>query len=303
MKIVVFFDPVGVTPPEVQGKTVVVLDLLRATTTITVALYHGAKAVLPAASTEEALRIAQNLERDDVVLAGERKSQRIPGFALGNSPLEFTPDAVRGKTVVMATTNGTPARSTSGMMARAAELQSPSNMATYFFSASIWVTLLTASAGLQRLSWKSISILRPSTPPLALASATASSAPQRECWPKVETPPVSGMEAPIRIGPSWDCANPEWARAPRITAAIIRRILRMLIPPQVCTSTGRTPTTQRGSLPHGEGLPATGGVLSGRVGDGRAGRLGEAGFAFGRHGNRPATATHVLRSAAVRRTA
>jgi len=109
MKIVVFFDPVGVTPPEVQGKTVVVLDLLRATTTISVALYHGAKAVLPAASTEEALRIAQNLERDDVVLAGERKSQRIPGFALGNSPLEFTPDAVRGKTVVMATTNGTPA--------------------------------------------------------------------------------------------------------------------------------------------------------------------------------------------------
>jgi 2-phosphosulfolactate phosphatase len=109
MRIDVFFDPVGVNPAEVQGKTVVVLDVLRATTTITVALYHGARAVLPAASTEEALRIAQNLERDDVVLAGERKSQRIPGFALGNSPLEFTPDAVRGKTIVITTTNGTPA--------------------------------------------------------------------------------------------------------------------------------------------------------------------------------------------------
>jgi 2-phosphosulfolactate phosphatase len=109
MRIDVFFDPVGVNPSEVQGKTVVVLDVLRATTTITVALYHGARAVLPAASTEEALRIAQNLERDDVVLAGERKSQRIPGFALGNSPLEFTPDAVRGKTIVITTTNGTPA--------------------------------------------------------------------------------------------------------------------------------------------------------------------------------------------------
>lgn len=109
MKLDVYFDPVGVNAAEVQGKTVVVLDVLRATTTIAVALYHGARAVLPAASTEEALRLAQNLERDDVVLAGERKSQRIPGFALGNSPLEFTADAVRGKTVVMTTTNGTPA--------------------------------------------------------------------------------------------------------------------------------------------------------------------------------------------------
>lgn len=109
MKIDVYFDPVGVNPGDVQGKTIVVLDVLRATTTIAVALFNGARAVLPAASTEEALRLAQNLERDDVLLAGERKSQRIPGFALGNSPLEFTPDAVRGKTVVMTTTNGTPA--------------------------------------------------------------------------------------------------------------------------------------------------------------------------------------------------
>ena len=65
------------------------------------------KAVVPAASTEEALRLAQNLERDDVVLAGERKSVRVPGFALGNSPLEFTREVVQGKTVVLATTNGT----------------------------------------------------------------------------------------------------------------------------------------------------------------------------------------------------
>lgn len=109
MRIDVFFDPVGVNPAEVQGRTVVVLDVLRATTTIAVALDRGARAVLPAASTEEALRIAQNLERDDVVLAGERKSQRIPGFTLGNSPLEFTAEAVQGKTVVLTTTNGTPA--------------------------------------------------------------------------------------------------------------------------------------------------------------------------------------------------
>lgn len=109
MKIDVFFNPVGLNPADVAGRSVVVLDILRATTTITVALANGAKAVLPAGSTEEALRIAQNLERDAVLLAGERRSVRIPGFALGNSPFEFTADAVKGKTIVMTTTNGTQA--------------------------------------------------------------------------------------------------------------------------------------------------------------------------------------------------
>ncbi len=109
MKVHVFFTPAGVTPADVQGRSVVVVDVLRATTTIAVALFHGARAVLPAGSTEEALRIAQNLEKDDVLLAGERRSIRIPGFALGNSPHDYTADAVKGKTIVLATTNGTPA--------------------------------------------------------------------------------------------------------------------------------------------------------------------------------------------------
>ncbi|HEY2804338.1 MAG TPA: 2-phosphosulfolactate phosphatase, partial [Gemmatimonadales bacterium] len=100
MKIDVFFSPAGIGQPDVQGRNVVVIDVLRATTTIAVALFNGARAVLPAASTEEALRMAQNFERDDVILAGERKSVRITGFALGNSPLEFTPAVVQGKTIV-----------------------------------------------------------------------------------------------------------------------------------------------------------------------------------------------------------
>ena len=109
MKLDVVFAPTAVTASDVAGRTVVVVDILRATTSIAVALANGAKAVLPAASTEEALRIAQNLERDTVVLAGERKSARIPGFALGNSPAEFSAEAVGGKTVVMTTSNGTQA--------------------------------------------------------------------------------------------------------------------------------------------------------------------------------------------------
>ncbi len=107
MKIDVFFSPVGISLPDVQGRSVVVIDVLRATTTIAVALFNGARAVIPATSSDEALRLAQNFERNDVVIAGERKSVRIPGFAQGNSPLEFTPDVVQGKTVVLTTTNGT----------------------------------------------------------------------------------------------------------------------------------------------------------------------------------------------------
>jgi 2-phosphosulfolactate phosphatase len=109
VRIEVFFTPNGVTPNDFAGRTVAVVDLLRASTSVAVALAAGAKAILPATSTEEALRIASNLERDQVVLAGERKSVRIEGFALGNSPREFTAEAVGGKTVVLTTTNGTQA--------------------------------------------------------------------------------------------------------------------------------------------------------------------------------------------------
>jgi 2-phosphosulfolactate phosphatase len=109
VRIEVYFTPHGVVPSDLEGRTVVVVDLLRASTSIAVALAAGAREILPAGSIEEAMRIAQNLERDQVVLAGERKSVRIEGFALGNSPREFTPEAVGGKTVVLTTTNGTQA--------------------------------------------------------------------------------------------------------------------------------------------------------------------------------------------------
>src|SRR5207244_3090679 len=85
------------------------IDVLRATTTVVAALANGAKAVLPAATSEEAVRLASNLEKDGVLLAGERKVLKIEGFALGNSPVEMTPAAVAGKTLVLTTTNGTPA--------------------------------------------------------------------------------------------------------------------------------------------------------------------------------------------------
>jgi 2-phosphosulfolactate phosphatase len=107
MKLDVLFTPAGLTLAEVQGRTVFVIDILRATTSMCAALSSGAKAIIPVASTEEALRLLQTIGSADVLLAGEKNCVRIDGFQLGNSPLEMTDAAVRGKTLIVETTNGT----------------------------------------------------------------------------------------------------------------------------------------------------------------------------------------------------
>ncbi len=109
MRVRVRFTVPEVDPAELGGATAVVIDVLRATSTVTAALAAGARGIYPVASTEEALRLVQSLGRDDTLLCGERKGARIEGYDLGNSPGEFTPELVDGKRVVMDTTNGTPA--------------------------------------------------------------------------------------------------------------------------------------------------------------------------------------------------
>ena len=91
----------------VHGAAALVVDVIRATSTLTEALANGARAVTPVLSAEEAIRIANSLGRDETVVCGERKGLPIEGFDLGNSPLEFTPQVVRGRQLVMTTTNGT----------------------------------------------------------------------------------------------------------------------------------------------------------------------------------------------------
>lgn len=107
MRVDVAFTPAGLYTADVQGRTVFVVDILRAGTAICAALNHGAKAVIPVGSTEEALRLAQTIGSTDLRLAGEKDCVRIPGFHLGNSPLEMTEAAVLGKTIIVTTTNGT----------------------------------------------------------------------------------------------------------------------------------------------------------------------------------------------------
>ena len=109
MRIDVVFGGPAFAPFDVTGRLVVVIDVLRASSTIAAALANGARAVIPLENSDDVVRTAKAFERTDVRLAGERKMLPIPGFDLGNSPRDFTREAVEGKTVIMATTNGTPA--------------------------------------------------------------------------------------------------------------------------------------------------------------------------------------------------
>ncbi|MEI7801349.1 MAG: 2-phosphosulfolactate phosphatase [Bacteroidota bacterium] len=94
-----------------QGKVVVVIDVLRATTTMTVALDQGATKVIPVESIEECLSYK---DKPDHILAGERGGQKVEGFSYGNSPFEYMDGVVKGKTLVLTTTNGTRAIKMSG---------------------------------------------------------------------------------------------------------------------------------------------------------------------------------------------
>jgi 2-phosphosulfolactate phosphatase len=85
----------------------VVVDVLRSTTVMVHALAAGCEAVVPCIEVEEAKAAAARFPPGSALLAGERQGLPIPGFDLGNSPGDFTPDVCAGKTVVMTTTNGT----------------------------------------------------------------------------------------------------------------------------------------------------------------------------------------------------
>lgn len=107
MKIDVKLVPSSVEAWVHKEKTVVVIDVLRASTTIISALQNGAKAVVPVLTPDEAVTLKLRYDSEHVLLGGERGGLKIQGFDLGNSPLEYLEDVVKGKTVVFTTTNGT----------------------------------------------------------------------------------------------------------------------------------------------------------------------------------------------------
>lgn len=93
---------------EMRDKTIVVIDVLRACSTIVTALHSGAKEVIAVEDMAAAGKIAQNLDQSRYLLCGERDGEKIDGYHLGNSPVEYTPETVKGKTLILNSTNGTP---------------------------------------------------------------------------------------------------------------------------------------------------------------------------------------------------
>jgi 2-phosphosulfolactate phosphatase len=107
MKLNVFLSPVIVDELYFTGRTTVVIDVLRATSTIATAINNAAKEVVPVASVEFAVKVSGGMFGGQTLLGGERNTKKIEGFALGNSPYEYSKDIVEGKSIVFYTTNGT----------------------------------------------------------------------------------------------------------------------------------------------------------------------------------------------------
>jgi 2-phosphosulfolactate phosphatase len=96
-------------PELTENKTVVVIDVLRATSVMLTALSNGAREIVPAISPEEAIQKSFLYDVEEVLLGGERNATKIEGFHMGNSPLEYTTENVSDKTIIITTTNGTKA--------------------------------------------------------------------------------------------------------------------------------------------------------------------------------------------------
>ena len=107
MRLDVFFTPSQVKPADTAGRLVAIVDVLRASTTVATALGNGAKTVIPLEGADEVISRSKEFSRSGVKLAGEQKMFPIAGFDLGNSPQDFTAEAVEGKTILITTTNGT----------------------------------------------------------------------------------------------------------------------------------------------------------------------------------------------------
>ena len=109
MDLDVILTPCATDADDLAGRTVVVIDVLRASSTIVTALKNGARAVIPAATLGDAGRLAATLDPDTSIVGGERGGTPIEGMAMGNSPLDYIVEVVDRRTLVLTTTNGTPA--------------------------------------------------------------------------------------------------------------------------------------------------------------------------------------------------
>jgi len=98
------FSPALLNLYDISNSIVVIIDVLRATSTIATALFNGAKCVIPVDSVSKCLEIGRQIES---ITAGERDGRIAEGLEYGNSPFEYPAEFISGKTLVLTTTNGT----------------------------------------------------------------------------------------------------------------------------------------------------------------------------------------------------
>jgi 2-phosphosulfolactate phosphatase len=106
MRVDLHFTPHQIDELGLRDKTIVVIDVLRASTSIATAMYNGAKEIIPVTSVERAVKISGSLFGDHVLRGGERNGKMIEGFNLGNSPFEYSEEKIRGKAIIFSSTNG-----------------------------------------------------------------------------------------------------------------------------------------------------------------------------------------------------
>lgn len=106
MKVDIIISAGDIKKEKVKDKTVVIIDMLRATSVITTAIANGCKEVIPVLTVEEAMKIARK-DKNNYILGGERKALKIEGFNCSNSPIEYRREVVKNKSIILTTTNGT----------------------------------------------------------------------------------------------------------------------------------------------------------------------------------------------------
>jgi 2-phosphosulfolactate phosphatase len=98
------FSPALLNLYDINSSIVVIIDVLRATSTIATALHNGAKGIIPVDSVDECIRIGKQM---GAITAGERDGKVAEGLQYGNSPFEYPESFIAGQTLVLTTTNGT----------------------------------------------------------------------------------------------------------------------------------------------------------------------------------------------------
>lgn len=106
MKIDLFLSRREIQPDVIEGRLAIIIDVLRASTSIITALANGCKGVIPVSEIEDAKKLAAKFLAESVLMGGERNEMPIPGFDLSNSPLEYTANRVAGKKIIFTSSNG-----------------------------------------------------------------------------------------------------------------------------------------------------------------------------------------------------